>query len=413
MKKFYLTTIAFILLLSSFSLTAGDGKDSLRTDVEPYPSFKGFVTNKFWDNWEISLNFGTGFSVYSSGNQGAWGDRFGINGEFSVAKWLHPVVGVRAGLQGGNFNTVRSDEKIKWPFLYGHVDAMLNMSNWIGGYKENRVYYAVLFAGMGLYASNFTNESRIATGTPGAAANFAFTAGLINKFRVSPSVDINLELRGILGMASLNPVQYSGRGRFLGNGDVAVGVTYRFGKRDFQRGAAGYTLEDINTMKREAEEAAVAAQEKEDNLESQLADAQKNAATAQQRADIAEKELAKANDELENLREQQALDAATPEEMVFFDFAMAVLTREDQIRLTVLSDQIKKGPQDYVYTITGYADFNTGERAKNIALAEKRARVVYEYLVKSGVPAEQLTYKGAGEDQQPFNSEGNQTVIIK
>ena len=135
MKKFYLTTIAFILLLSSFSLTAGDGKDSLRTDVEPYPSFKGFVTNKFWDNWEISLGFGTGFSVYSSNNQGAWGDRFGINGEFSVAKWLHPVVGVRAGLQGGNFNTVRSDEKIKWPFLYGHVDAMLNMSNWIGGYK--------------------------------------------------------------------------------------------------------------------------------------------------------------------------------------------------------------------------------------------------------------------------------------
>ena len=262
MKKFYLTTIAFILLLSSFSLTAGDGKDSLRTDVEPYPSFKGFVTNKFWDNWEISLGFGTGFSVYSNYNQGAWGDRFGINGEFSVAKWLHPVVGVRAGLQGGNFNTVRSDEKIKWPFLYGHVDAMLNMSNWIGGYKENRVYYAVLFAGMGLYASNFTNESRIATGTPSAAANFAFTAGLINKFRVSPSVDINLELRGILGMASLNPVQYSGRGRFLGNGDISVGVTYRFGKRDFQRGAAGYTLEDINTMKREAEEAAVAAQEK-------------------------------------------------------------------------------------------------------------------------------------------------------
>ena len=136
MKKLYLTTIAFILLLSSFSLTAGDGKDSLKKDIDPYPSFKGFVTNKFWDNWEISLGFGTGFSVYSSNNQGAWGDRFGINGEFSVAKWLHPVVGVRAGLQGGNFNTVRGDEKIKWPFLYGHVDAMLNMSNWIGGYKE-------------------------------------------------------------------------------------------------------------------------------------------------------------------------------------------------------------------------------------------------------------------------------------
>ena len=413
MKKLYLTAIAFILLLSSFSLTAGDGKDSLKKDIDPYPSFKGFVTNKFWDNWEISLNFGTGFSVYSSNNQGAWGDRFGVNGEFSVAKWLHPVVGVRAGLQGGNFNTVRGEDKIKWPFLYGHVDAMLNMSNWISGYKENRVYYAVLFAGMGLYASNFTDASKTASGTMGAPANFAFTAGLTNKFRVSPSVDINLELRGILGMSSLNPVSYSGRGRFLGNGDISVGVTYRFGKRDFQRGAAGYTLNDIESLKREAERATAEVQETKDDMQTRLATANKEAGAAEQRANDAERRLAEAEKQLEEIRNQQALDAATPEEMVFFDFGMAVLTPEDQIRLTVLSDQIKKGPQDYVYTITGYADFNTGERAKNIALAEKRARVVYEYLVKSGVPAEQLTYKGAGEDQQPFNSEGNQTVIIK
>lgn len=412
MKKIYFI-LSFFLLLSSLTLRAGDSKDSLKTDTAPYPSFKGFVSNKFWDNWEISLGFGTGFSVYSSNNQGAWGDRFGINGEITVAKWLHPVVGVRAGLQGGNFNTVRSDEKIKWPFLYGHVDAMLNMSNGIGGYKENRVYYAVLFAGMGLYGSNFTDASKTASGTMDAPANFAFTAGLINKFRVSPSVDINLELRGILGMASLNPVQYSGRGRFLGNGDISVGVTYRFGKRDFQRGAAGYTLEDIKTMMREAEEAALAAKEKENSLESRLAETQENAATASQRADIAEKELAEANEELDNLRNQKALDEATPEEMVFFDFGMAVLTREDQIRLTVLSDQIKKGPQDYVYTITGYADFKTGAHDRNIALAQKRARVVYEYLVHMGVPADMLTYKGAGADQQPFNSEGNQTVIIK
>lgn len=413
MKKLYLTAIAFILLLSSFSLTAGDGKDSLKKDIDPYPSFKGFVTNKFWDNWEISLNFGTGFSVYSSNNQGAWGDRFGVNGEFSVAKWLHPVVGVRAGLQGGNFNTVRSDEKIKWPFLYGHVDAMLNMSNWIGGYKENRVYYAVLFAGMGLYASNFTDASKTASGTMGAPANFAFTAGLTNKFRVSPSVDINLELRGILGMSSLNPVSYSGRGRFLGNGDISVGVTYRFGKRDFQRGAAGYTLNDIESLKREAERATAEVQETKDDMQTRLATANKEAGAAEQRANDAERRLAEAEKQLEEIRNQQALDAATPEEMVFFDFGMAVLTPEDQIRLTVLSDEIKKGPKDYVYSITGYADFKTGDKAKNTALAEKRARVVYEYLISVGVPAGQLTYQGAGEDQQPFNSEGNQTVIIK
>ena len=413
MKKFYLTTFVLVFLLSALSLRAGDGKDTLNAEISPYPSFKGFVTNKFWDNWEISLNFGTGFSVYSSNNQGAWGDRFGVNGEFSVAKWLHPVVGVRAGLQGGNFNTVRGEDKIKWPFLYGHVDAMLNMSNWISGYKENRVYYAVLFAGMGLYGSNFTDASKTASGTMSAPANFAFTAGLTNKFRVSPSVDINLELRGILGMSSLNPVSYSGRGRFLGNGDISVGVTYRFGKRDFQRGAAGYTLEDINTLKREAEEAALTAQQKESNLETQITEAQENAAMAQQRADNAEKELEKANKSLDELRSQQALDAATPEEMVFFDFGMAVLTHADQIRLTVLADQIKKGPQDYVYTITGYADFNTGTQDRNTALSVKRAKTVYDFLISLGVPAEQLAYSGTDRNSQPFSGEGNQTVIIR
>ena len=408
MKKFYLTTFVLVFLLSTLSLRAGDGKDTLNAEISPYPSFKGFVTNKFWDNWEISLNFGTGFSVYSSNNQGAWGDRFGVNGEFSVAKWLHPVVGVRAGLQGGNFNTVRGEDKIKWPFLYGHVDAMLNMSNWISGYKENRVYYAVLFAGMGLYGSNFTDASKTASGTMSAPANFAFTAGLTNKFRVSPSVDINLELRGILGMSSLNPVSYSGRGRFLGNGDISVGVTYRFGKRDFQRGAAGYTLEDINTLKREAEEAALTAQQKESNLETQITEAQENAAMAQQRADNAEKELEKANKSLDELR-----SAATPEEMVFFDFGMAVLTPADQIRLTVLADQIKKGPQDYVYTITGYADFNTGTQDRNTALSVKRAKTVYDFLISLGVPAEQLAYSGTDRNSQPFSGEGNQTVIIR
>lgn len=409
MKKLCFATLMVAILASSAVMTAAE-KDSTRMTVnDPYPSFKGFVTNKFWDNWEISLGFGTGFSVYSSNNQGAWGDRFGINGELSVTKWLHPVVGVRAGLMGGNYNTVRSGEKLTWPFLYGHVDAMANLSNWIGGYKENRVYYAVLYAGMGLFGSNFTQESMNATNTHGRIANFAFNAGLLNKFRVSPSVDINLELRGILGMASLNPVAYSGRGRFLGTGNVSVGVTYRFGKRDFERGAAGYTLDDIKYMKMEAEQAALKAQETEENLENELAETKMREEAAMQRAKEAEEQLAAAQAKLD----QMEYEASLPTEMIFFDYAMAVLTPADKISLGVFASEVKEGPADHVYTITGYADFKTGSKAKNTALAEKRARVVYEYLVSLGIPADRLTYKGAGENDQPFSAEGNQTVIIK
>lgn len=408
MKKLCFATLMVALLASSV-MTAAE-KDSVRATVnDPYPSFKGFVTNKFWDNWEISLGFGTGFSVYSSNNYGSWGDRFGLNGEISVTKWLHPVVGVRAGLMGGTYSSVHPDYgKACWPFMYGHVDAMANLSNWIGGYKENRIYYAVVYAGMGLMATNFTEASQAVT-KASAPANFAFNAGLLNKFRVSPSVDINLELRGILGMAQLNPVQSPSRGRFLGTGNVSVGVTYRFAKRDFQRGAAGYTLDDIKYMKMEAEQAALKAQETEDNLENELAETSKREAAAVQRAKEAEAQLAAAQAQLDEMK----YEASIPTQMVFFDYAMAVLTPADKIRLEVFAAQIKEGPADHVYTVTGYADFKTGAKAKNTALAEKRARVVYDYLVKLGVPADRMTYKGAGAEDQPFNADGNQTVIIK
>ena len=57
--------------------------------------------------------------------------------------------------------------------------------------------------------------------------------------------------------------------------------------------------------------------------------------------------------------------------------------------MTTLKELAKKmlaGPKDYVYTITGYADFTTGARSNNIAIAEKRAQSVYDYLVASACP---------------------------
>lgn len=397
MKKFYLTTIAFILLLSSFSLTAGDGKDSLRTDVEPYPSFKGFVTNKFWDNWEISADFGTGFASFSSGNLGGYGDRFGLNGELSVTKWLHPVVGIRGQLMGGNYHTVHpTGGKTAWNFMFAHIDIVSNFSNWIGGYKEDRVYYAIPFAGMGLFASNRHT------------INYAFTAGLLSRFRVCPSVDINLEIKGILGMSCLNPVSYSPRGRFLGTGNVSVGVTYRFGKRDYARPATDCSAEDLKYLKEAAEAAqkeALAAKAAEDNLKTQLAESQKAAENARQQAEQAAQDLA-------DLQEQHVMDESTPEQCIFFNNG-TVLSESEKLHLSVIADRIKSSTADRTYTICGYADFSTGSYNYNIQLAELRARTVYNYLIGLGVPAERMTHQGMGRDAQPFTARGNQVVIIK
>lgn len=383
MHNFYKTIIVFTLTIASIPAMAQEETST----PEPYPSFAGFVTNKFWDNWEISADFGTGFASFSSGNLGGYGDRFGLNGELSVTKWLHPVVGIRGQLMGGNYHTVHpTGGKTAWNFMFAHIDIVSNFSNWIGGYKEDRVYYAIPFAGMGLFASNRHT------------INYAFTAGLLSRFRVCPSVDINLEIKGILGMSSLNPVSYSPRGRFLGTGNVSVGVTYRFGKRDYARPAADCSAEDLKYLKEAAEAA-------EDNLKTQLAESQKAAENARQQAEQAAQDLA-------DLQEQHVMDESTPEQCIFFNNG-AVLSESEKLHLSVIADQIKSSTADRTYTICGYADFSTGSYNYNIQLAELRARTVYNYLIGLGVPAERMTHQGMGRDAQPFTARGNQVVIIK
>lgn len=393
MHNFYKTFIVFTLTVASIPAMAQEETST----PEPYPSFAGFVTNKFWDNWEISADFGTGFASFSSGNLGGYGDRFGLNGELSVTKWLHPVVGIRGQLMGGNYHTVHpTGGKTAWSFMFAHIDIVSNFSNWIGGYKEDRVYYAIPFAGMGLFASNRHT------------INYAFTAGLLSRFRVCPSVDINLEIKGILGMSCLNPVSYSPRGRFLGTGNVSVGVTYRFGKRDYARPATDCSAEDLKYLKEAAEAAqkeALAAKAAEDNLKTQLAESQKAAENARQQAEQAAQDLA-------DLQEQHVMDESTPEQCIFFNNG-TVLSESEKLHLSVIADRIKSSTADRTYTICGYADFSTGSYNYNIQLAELRARTVYNYLIGLGVPAERMTHQGMGRDAQPFTARGNQVVIIK
>ena len=145
-----------ILLLAAVALATSVWAQ----DTPKKPSFAGFVSNGFWDNWEITLGGGAGTALSNGTNQGSFGDRINFEANFGLTKWFHPVTGMRLQLQGGrfaNFDDVLG--KAKWPYLFVHADFMLNFSNWAGGYREDRAYYAVPFAGFGYMASNFTDKS--------------------------------------------------------------------------------------------------------------------------------------------------------------------------------------------------------------------------------------------------------------
>ncbi len=398
MKKFFLT-----FLLAAFAVSAW------AEETPKKPSFAGFVSNGFWDNWEISAGVGGGTAFSNSGNLGSWGDRFGFEGNFSLTKWLHPVVGVRGQLQGGWFNNFDGElGKMKWPYLFVHTDLMINASNWIGGYREDRAWYGVPFVGFGYMASNFTDKSQ-SDNLSGTSQEFAFTAGLLNKFRISRAFDINLELKGLLAKSEICPASMGGA--YLFGFTATAGITYRFNQRNWQRGVPGYTAEDIRAFQ-EAVAAGTAALEasKAENarLSEELTAAQRAAKAAHAAAAQAE---AKAAQEAAAARK---VNTSSPTSIIFYDYSMSKLTAKDKTRLELTAELIKNGPKDRIYTIQGHADQQTGTPAGNRRVAENRAKNVYDFLVKCGVNPKQLTYEGLGNEPDIYNiQDANRAVIIK
>ena len=236
MKKLIL-----ILAVVAFATTAW------AQETPKKPSFAGFVSNGFWDNWEMSLGGGVGTALTNGSNSGSFGKRLGFEANFSLVKWVHPVVGMRLQLQGGQFANYDADlGKLKWPYLFVHSDFMLNFSNWAGGYRDDRAYYLVPFVGFGYLATNFTDKSQEDNMT-GTHQAFAFSYGLLNKFRLSRSFDFNIELKGMLAPSRVCPAKTDGS--YLFGFSATAGFTYRFNKRGWQRGVAGYTAADIQAFR--------------------------------------------------------------------------------------------------------------------------------------------------------------------
>ena len=395
-----------ILLLAAVALATSVWAQ----DTPKKPSFAGFVSNGFWDNWEITLGGGAGTALSNGTNQGSFGDRINFEANFGLTKWFHPVTGMRLQLQGGrfaNFDDVLG--KAKWPYLFVHADFMLNFSNWAGGYREDRAYYAVPFAGFGYMASNFTDRSQRENAS-GSRQDFAFTAGLLSKFRLSPAFDFNIELKGLLAKSDICPAEMNGS--YLAGLSATAGITYRFNQRGWERGVPGYTADDIRAF----QNAVAAGNSALEAARSENADLANRLKAAEAEADAAKAAAAAAAAKAAaEAAAAQKVNTLSPTSIIFYDYSMSKLTPKEKTRLELMADLIKSGPKDRVYKIEGHADQQTGTAAGNKRVAENRAKSVYDFLVKCGVNPKQLTYEGKGNAANVYenNQKANRAVIIK
>ena len=370
---------------------AGFSMSSMAQEADPTLKYS-VATNSFWSNWFIQV--GVDWNAWYSNEEHGLGlarspfkdFRSNPGASIAIGKWFTPGIGLRTKLSGIWGKAVTDDNNDgncnKYWTLNEHV--LFNLSNMLCGYNPNRVWNFIPFAGAGLTRSMSYNTY---------AMNYSI--GILNTFRVSKHVGINLEL-------GWDRMEEDGAGIVAAsNGErgwdshdnklyAEVGLTFNLGKASWDK------TPDVDAIK-------ALSQAQIDALNAQLNDA--NAENARLKKLLAEKkdEAPKAVKEF----------VGTPASVFFNINRYKIASKKDLVNVKGIADYAKENDANLL--VTGYADSATGKPAYNQKLSEKRANAVADELVKMGVSRDKITTeaKGGVNDLSPISFNRRATVQVK
>ena len=380
MKKFLI-----VLALASVSLT------SMAQDEEPTLKYS-VATNSFWSNWFVQANFAyTAF--YSNEEKHDGYDksplkdfRRGLGFSVAIGKWFTPGIGLRTKFNAMDGKSVQTTDADKNKIKYWNLQeqTLLNLSNLLCGYNENRVWNFIPYFGVGV-ARNCSYNTYELVGS----------AGILNTFKVSKRVAINLDLGYNLCGDDFEGMEYAW-GRNL---DAAhdrwftaeVGLTLNLGKATWNK------VPDVDAIK-------ALSQSQIDALKAQLADANAE------------------NDRLKNMLANQPKAEVPQSVKEFITTPVSVFFNLDKTEIAELKDLVNvQALAKYAIEnnnnllVTGYADSATGSPAHNQVLSEKRAKRVADELVKMGVAEEMISQEAMGgvDILSPISYNRRATVQVK
>lgn len=341
------------------------------------PTLKYSVaTNSFWSNWFIQV--GAQWNAwYSAEEHGAGLDRSPLKdfrsspaAAIAIGKWFTPGLGLRTKLSGIWGKSVRSVNGNAHGFFNKYwllnEHALFNVSNMLLGYNPDRVWNFIPFAGAG-FGRSMTHDRY----------GMDLSVGLLNEFRLSRKVFLNLELgwnrieTDIDGMDNqLDPGQ---RGWDSHDNDLyaEIGLTFNLGKGTWDK------VPDVAAIK-------ALHQAELDDLNNRLSNA--NA------------EIDRLNNLIKNHKCPQPIDEvmAAPATVYFYcnKTNSGPSYSADLIDVRALAKIAAEKNRNVV--VTGYADSATGNPEHNQWLSDERANTVANEIVGMGVDRGKITTTGKG-----------------
>lgn len=328
----------------------------------------------------------------------AFKDLIHYNVQLAGGYRFNPVFGVRlavnawkskAGLDLSNDITYNFPTKWSWNYVAPTVDFTVDLTNWVLGYKHDRLFNLGFFAGLGAnigWGNDRVNDEiipRFGTDTRYQHLDYAWDGtkvrmvgqfGLTGDFRINDMLSVNLEV----GANTLSDHYNSKR---AGNWDwyfnALAGVKINIGEthhtvvlpapaEPYHRVDTIYIKEPERIIERVVEPAQTAAVE-----------------------------------QIEPLRRD-----------IFFTIRVTDVVGAELKKVEEIADYMKKYPASKV-VITGHADKGTGNVTINNRLSQKRADVVKRLLMnKYGIDASRISATGKGHFEQPFAENDKNRVSV-
>ena len=350
----------------------------------------------FFGNQKLSFNIGIGKWLYPS-----FGLRLtaGVHPQVGRAEWelvelpdygWHPVEGTKYPF--GNYN---------FSIISAYLDGLVNLTNIILKYKEDRLFNLIGIIGLGYDRSFGFEKEKLAEWASGVTYAqgtiertfyypvntnpgnyFAFHIGLQGRWKASPAWDLTAEITFNGTDDAYNGIAFD---RVYDTYfDILVGAQFHFkdchGRRRF------HYVKHLN--------------------EAVMARLNKMARDENER-------LAEANNAIPEIFEKIKLSEALQTTISFY-VDRYYITDAQKKNVKSVATFLQTHP-DINLIVTGYADIETAYPAYNLRLSQKRAQAVYDMLVNEfHVPTNRLRIDYKGDTVQPYTSvnEWNRAVIF-
>ena len=379
MKKVSLLLVLAFTAVSMFAQESGFSTKAGRNAT--------FARNGFWDNWFIGVGAGANLYIGDRNNDADFLNRLTVAPTIQVGKWYNPYLGGRLKLQGGSLHNFSKDAVVMTHSKYAaaEVDFMVNVSNYLCKYNENRFYSFIPYIGIGgaygwdykVHGQEFGTKERFIT----------VNGGIINKFRLSSRVALDIDLSGMLLKESFNK---AGSRTYDGLAAASASLVFKVGKKtDFSEALLmdQGLIDDMNNQI--------------NKLRQELADCRNQK----------QKEVVKVEEKI--VYKDRDVKAGTfVSNVVFFRLGSANIDKNQEVGIFNTAKYLQDNPNAKV-KIIGYADKKTGTPSINEKLSEKRAKNVANALInKYNISSNRVTVEWKGDTVQPYAENAWNRVAI-